>query len=170
MHRSCSRLVGLAALLVAVAIGFVVAGASVAQAHPGHGHADPDRSNAQYARATQMPVVAPHQVASIVRNADNSDIHIKAEFGSYAAIVGPVSFGPATVGGLARDGGSALDIGCAFPGCCGSGPCSVCCSVVPASPGLVWPSREAAPLRIVPSPALRDAESSGLKRPPRPFA
>lgn len=168
MCRSFSRLIGFATLLLAVAVVFVVAGPSVAYAHPGHGHADPDRSRTQSTRAVQVALMAHDRAVSIPRNTAGSETGSDRK--SHAASVRSSSYGRVSVGGLARDGGTASDAGCAFPGCCSSGPCSACCSVLPSSPVFVWPSSEAARFGVVPDPALRDDVSSGLKRPPRSFA
>ncbi|MFD2183369.1 hypothetical protein [Rhodoplanes azumiensis] len=186
MRSSILRLLGLAALLLAAAVGFVVAGSGLAQAHPGHGHDHPG------------PVHAGHVLSSPILSDDTHSGHVpglqpvSASTGidlttsaTTIALASPISThatdahatdvhasdspDAAMTDGSVRHDGTASGGGCAAPGCCGGGPCSVCCSVVPANAGLVWPSRAVVALGILPGPTLDDAVSSGLIRPPRSF-
>jgi hypothetical protein len=169
MCRSFLQLLGFASLLVAVAVGLVVAGLDPAQAHPGHGHGRAERVHAPLALA-----ISPDQIRTIAGASACGKVPDTASVvqdGSRAATGGPGSSGPAAIGGSAAQGDRAPSGGgCAVPGCCSGGPCSICCSVVPAAAGFVWPSRAAAALGALPGPTLDDAVSFGLKRPPRSFA
>ncbi|MFL9824265.1 hypothetical protein [Rhodoplanes sp. SY1] len=183
MQPSILRLLGLAALLVAVAVGFVAAGSGHAQAHPGHGHDRPGHAHAGHllpslvqsgdAHAGHVPapppVSAPAEVDLTVSATTITQAPHSATLAPQASVHESNSSGAAAVDGSVQHDGTASGGGCAAPGCCGGGPCSVCCSVVPTGAGLVWPSRAAATLGILSGPTLDDAVSSGLIRPPRSF-
>ncbi|MBK5960645.1 hypothetical protein CCR97_20925 [Rhodoplanes elegans] len=187
MRSSILRLLGLAALLVAAAVGFVVAGSGLAQAHPGHGHDHPGHAHAGSVQAVHLQAVhlqagdaltAHGPARQPVATSPRVDVRISAAtvdgtpqavaLAPQARVHTSDSSAAAAIDGSVQHDGSASG-GCAAPGCCGGGPCSVCCSVVPAHAGLVWPSRAAAVLGIHPGPTLDDAMSSGLIRPPRFF-
>ncbi|MDC7785039.1 hypothetical protein PQJ75_02095 [Rhodoplanes sp. TEM] len=158
MLRSVRHLLGVAAVL-AVSLLATLLGAGAAHAHPGHGH--------EHRHALAAAAVAV--TASAVRP-DATVVHAAVETAAEAAAVAM----PVTVtGAVTSDGAAPPDAppaaGCTVPGCCGGGPCSACCSMVPPVAVLVWPARAAPVHGVHAAPALHDAVSSGLKRPPRSF-